>query len=218
MAATRPVLLRASNISIRRLRESLQHTDIDRPRIGDARAELRLIVVAPTELVPLAWNIVVLQPVLPAAEELRHKLAAIDPAEIQKLWRKPRALKVANDFEFGGRQLRANDGSSEAKRLQQPVGKLEAYAPSCASLNAEENLLRLAHGLVHHDEAAAIVAAQLLIRVQKLDAVNGSIGPDIHVERFAQMDRLDLRHLLLKTEVGDIVTGIVGQLHEIKST
>ena len=42
------------------------------------------------------------------------------------------------------------------------------------------------------DQMTIVIAPQLLVCVQQLDAVNGAVRRDVHVERVAQLDRLHL--------------------------
>ena len=84
------------------------------------------------------------------------------------------------------------------------------------SRNPHKDVPGLAGRFVDHEEVA-VVAAELSVRVQKLDAADRAAGRNVHVERTAELDRPGLRRFFLEAEAGDVVTRVAGQFHRIKS-
>ena len=102
----------------------------------------------------------------------------------------------------------------------QTVGRSQAVTDAMFtphSRNSQKDVPGLAGCFVDHDQVAAVVAAVLPVRVQKLDAADRAAGRKVHVARIAELVRPDLSRFLLEAEAADVVARVAGQFHRIKS-
>src|SRR5262249_45101890 len=67
---------------------------------------------------------------------------------------------------------------------------------------------------INEHEFAVICCTQLLIRIQKLDAVHRAVRCDINIELVAYANRFHLAALRSQAKVSDVVVPVVGQFHD----
>src|SRR5438445_5522661 len=67
--------------------------------------------------------------------------------------------------------------------------------------------------LIEDDRATPVALPQLNIGVQQLDATDRAIGSQVHIDRVAHPNGLHLGGLGMETDVGNVVSRIVGQFH-----
>ena len=80
-------------------------------------------------------------------------------------------------------------------------------------LVAEADHLPFAAGLVDDYQVALVFSLQLGISIEQLDPVNGPVRRHINVELITDTNRLDLRGLLVQSDIGDVVAWIIAELH-----
>ena len=73
--------------------------------------------------------------------------------------------------------------------------------------------LKLLNSLIEDDHATPVALPQLNIGVQQLDATDRAIGSQVHIDRVAHPNGLHLGGLGMETDVGNVVSRIVGQFH-----
>src|SRR6266705_3835555 len=79
-----------------------------------------------------------------------------------------------------------------------PSAMTRAMADSI--LNLQCDIFGFAGCFVDDDKVTAIVATELLVGVQKLDAIDRTIWRNVHVERIAHLDGFYLRGFLVKAQ------------------
>jgi acetyl esterase/lipase len=82
-----------------------------------------------------------------------------------------------------------------------PSVLMDIYVPPDLSENEKRPAVIVFHGGAKTDYTP---------KVQKLDPVNGPVRRNVHVERFAHLDRLYFRGFLVEAQVANIAARIVG--------
>src|SRR5438132_7374296 len=79
------------------------------------------------------------------------------------------------------------------------------------------NLNSAAAEFVDHYQAPIVGPAQLLVRVEQLDSINGTVRGKVDVHLIAQANRFYLdAHWLAQAQISDIATRIVAELHSLR--
>jgi hypothetical protein len=85
------------------------------------------------------------------------------------------------------------------------VGVGKYHHSTLRSVNGQRQLGTVVGGLVDEQEFTAVLMPKLFVRVQQLDAVDGSIGGHVHNQFVTYSNGLHVSLLFLKADIGNVI-------------